>query len=136
MFSNMIRCICSLLILYDIYVVTFFWPNIVSVVFLVSLIILVKVHSCVTESTYQATGCVADSTFDDSADYCVLNAAHGHWPADGFCRILDPQSLDTKDYAISVDLYNNQGWSGEQSGHPGVFYNAKDANNFDVIYFR
>ena len=28
------------------------------------------------------------------------------------------------------------GWDGVNSGHPGVFFNAEDENNYDFVYFR
>ncbi|XP_048590626.1 uncharacterized protein LOC116613216 [Nematostella vectensis] len=68
--------------------------------------------------------------------YYELDAAHGTWPASGFCRVLMPKSLHTKEYSVSVDLYNVVGWKGVNSGHLGLMYNAKDIDNFEFVYFR
>ncbi|XP_048590500.1 uncharacterized skeletal organic matrix protein 7-like [Nematostella vectensis] len=47
-----------------------------------------------------------------------------------------PKSLHTKEYSVSVDLYNVIGWKGVNSGHLGLMYNAKDIDNFEFVYFR
>ncbi|XP_078379776.1 putative skeletal organic matrix protein 7 [Oculina patagonica] len=39
-------------------------------------------------------------------------------------------------YTMTVELMNVIGWSGVNSGHPGVVYNVIDENNFDYVYFR
>ena len=70
-------------------------------------------------------------------DYVKLDASHGSWPQDGFCQA--PYLKDggqSTDYQMSVDLFNFMGWSGVNSGHPGVFFNAKDEDNYDFTYFR
>ena len=33
-------------------------------------------------------------------------------------------------------MYNKNGWAGTHSGHLGLGWNAKDANNYDFVYFR
>ena len=32
-------------------------------------------------------------------------------------------------------MYNFMGWRGANSGHPGVFLNAEDQDNYDFVYF-
>lgn len=66
-----------------------------------------------------------------------MDANHGSWPADGFCRVIRMDEINAGDpYTINVDLYNVIAWGGADSGHLGVMYNAVDENNFDVFYFR
>ena len=42
----------------------------------------------------------------------------------------------TTDYELSVHLFNVTGLSGVNSGNLGVFFNAKDQDNYDFVYFR
>ncbi|KAL9974426.1 hypothetical protein ACROYT_G011455 [Oculina patagonica] len=69
--------------------------------------------------------------------YVKLDADHGRWPQDGFCQAAYlKDGGQSRDYQLSVDLYNFIGWNGVNSGHPGVFFNAEDQDNYDFIYFR
>ena len=68
--------------------------------------------------------------------YYVLNANHGKWPANGFCRALLPTIVKSDNYEVSAQLYNQIGWKGVNSGHLGLMYNVLDNNNFDFVYFR
>lgn len=66
-----------------------------------------------------------------------MSADHGSWPVDGFCRVLPQVEINAGDpYILTVELMNVIGWQGVNSGHPGVFYNVIDKNNFDLVYFR
>ena len=66
-----------------------------------------------------------------------MDANHGSWAADGFCRVIRMDEINAGDpYTINVDLYNVIAWDGVDSGHLGVMYNAVDEDNFDVFYFR
>ena len=73
--------------------------------------------------------------FSKGPSYYTLDANHGTWPANGFCRYLEPDET-IGDYQITVDLYNKIGWRGIHSGNLGIAYNAIDENNFDFVYFR
>ena len=68
--------------------------------------------------------------------YYVLNANHGKWPANGFCRALLPTIVKSDNYEVSAQLYNQIGWKGVNSGHLGLMYNVLDNNNFDHVFFR
>ena len=68
--------------------------------------------------------------------YYVLNANHGKWPANGFCRAMLLTILKSDNYEISAQLYNQIGWKGINSGNLGLMYNVLDNNNFDFVYFR
>ena len=71
-----------------------------------------------------------------SGNYYILDANHGKWPANGFCRALLPKTVNSQHYEVSAELYNQIGWKGANSGHLGLMYNAIDKNNFDFVYFR
>ena len=68
--------------------------------------------------------------------YYVLNANHGKWPENGFCRAFLPTIVKSENYEVSAQLYNQIGWKGVNSGHLGLMYNFIDNNNFDFVYFR
>ena len=68
--------------------------------------------------------------------YYVLHSNDGKWPANGFCRALFPTILNSDNYEVSSELYNQIGWNGGNSGHLGLMYNVIDINNFDFVYFR
>ena len=66
-----------------------------------------------------------------------MNADHGSWPADGFCRALPIVEInDGEPYTMTVEIMNVFASGGVNYGHPGVMYNVVDENNFDVVYFR
>ena len=68
--------------------------------------------------------------------YYVLNANHGKWPENGFCRAFLPTIVKSENYEVSAQLYNQIGWKGVNSGHLGLMYNVIDNRNFDFVYFR
>ena len=67
-----------------------------------------------------------------------VNADHGSWPGDGFCRVISKVEInDGEPYTMTVKIMNVVGYGGVvDSGHPGVMYNVIDENNFDAVYFR
>nr|UCK81558.1 lectin 2-2 [Arenicola marina] len=71
-------------------------------------------------------------------DYTTLDATGpGSWPEAGICRVVSRENgLDLDQYVYTVELYNQAGWAGIHSGHPGVAYNVIDVDNFDFVYFR
>ena len=66
----------------------------------------------------------------------VLHGNDGKWPANGFCRALLPAILQSENYEVSAELYNQITWNGVNSGHLGLMYNVIDSNNFDFVYLR
>ena len=64
-----------------------------------------------------------------------MDAAHGRWPQDGFCQVAYLRDGSTSSYQLSVDMYNFIGRDGVNFGHPGVFLNAEDQDNYDFVYF-
>lgn len=79
----------------------------------------------------------ASLTLSDATNSYEVNADHGTWPDDGFCRVLPGKELNARDpYTMTVELMNVIGKDGVDSGHPGVIYNVVDENNFDFVYFR
>nr|UCK81557.1 lectin 4-1 [Arenicola marina] len=71
-------------------------------------------------------------------DYTSLHATRpGGWPTAGVCRVMFiDDNLNLDQYVYTVDLYNQAGWQGPNSGHPGVIFNVIDSDNFDFVYFR
>ena len=83
---------------------------------------------------YVTTKCAMTAEFPG---YVKLDADHGRWPQDGFCQATYSKNCgNASDYQLSVDLFNFMGWNGVNSGHPGVFFNAEDQDNYDFVYFR
>ena len=82
--------------------------------------------------------CVAVTKIMDIDTYFYdVNADHGSWPDDGFCRVISKVEInDGEPYTMTVEIMNVGGWNGVNSGHPGVMYNVIDEDNFDVVYFR
>ncbi|XP_078380251.1 putative skeletal organic matrix protein 7 [Oculina patagonica] len=84
----------------------------------------------------RAVDCVS-LTISQVTNSYEVNADHGTWPADGFCRVLPEMEINAGDsYTMTVELMNVIGSGGVHSGHPGVVYNVIDENNFDSVYFR
>jgi len=74
---------------------------------------------------------------DNDTYFYEVNANHGSWPADGFCRVIPKVEInDGEPYTMTVEIKNVFGAGGVNYGHPGVMYNVIDENNFDVVYFR
>ena len=72
-----------------------------------------------------------------SDDAYEVDANHGEWPSDGFCRVLSQVEINAGDsYTMTVQLLNVRSSRGVDFGHPGVMYNVINEDNFDLIYFR
>lgn len=72
-----------------------------------------------------------------SAHYYRLDSRGGQWPEGEFCKAIYKKKLTSKDYSVSVQLFNQRGSHGTHlSGTLGLMFNAKDENNYDFIYFR
>ena len=83
--------------------------------------------------------CVSVTKILDMDTYFYkVNADHGSWPADSFCRVISKVEIsDSESYTLTVEIMNVVGSHGlTDFGHPGVMYNVVDENNFDVVYFR
>ena len=72
------------------------------------------------------------------AGYIKMDAGNGSWPKDAFCQVAFVSDGRIASYELKVDLYNFIGGRGNNPnfGHPGVFFNAKDEDNYDFVYFR
>ena len=66
----------------------------------------------------------------------IVDADHGSFSNDGFCRIVVPTSVPGGSYKISVRFYNVIGPVGKDSGYFGLAYNVEDEFNFDLVYLR
>ena len=97
-------------------------------------VVLFRNFEIVPQPSYVSKKCARAVEYPD---YVKLDANHGKWPQDGFCHMayLEDGGQST-DYQLSVDLFNVMGWTGVNSGHLGVFFNAEDQDNYDFIYFR
>ena len=73
---------------------------------------------------------------DELPGYTKMDASHGRWPQDGFCQVAYLRDGSTSSYQLSVDMYNFIGSGRVNFGHPGVFLNAEDQDNYDFVYFR
>nr|UCK81559.1 lectin 2-3 [Arenicola marina] len=72
------------------------------------------------------------------SDYTTLDATGpGTWPRAELCRVVSRENrVNLDQYVYTVELYNQAGLDGINSGHIGVAYNVIDVNNFDYVYFR
>ena len=65
-----------------------------------------------------------------------MDAGIGSWPKDAFYQVAFGSDGRTASYELKVDLYNFIGIIKANVGHPGVFFNTDDENNYDFAYFR
>ena len=70
------------------------------------------------------------------AGYVKMDAGIGSWPKDAFCQVEFGSDGRIASYELKVDLYNFIGRDKANLGHPGVFFNADDEDNYDFVYFR
>ena len=73
---------------------------------------------------------------DQLPGYVKMDADHGSWPKDAFCQVAFLKDGGATSYQLSADIYNFIGRDGVNFGHPGVFFNAEDQDNYDFVYFR
>ena len=67
----------------------------------------------------------------------TLNASHGRWPNDGFCRYLMTSDASEHDaYRVSADFYVPEVNGSSDVIYLGIFFNAEDEENFDFVSFR
>ena len=69
--------------------------------------------------------------------YHILDAKHGRWPEDSFCRAISKKIVPGNNYLISAELFI-QGWrtSDDENSFMGLAFNAKDPSNYDFVYVR
>ena len=58
------------------------------------------------------------------------------WSKDAFCQVAFGSDGRIASYELTGDLYNFIGLNKANTGHPGVFFNAEDEDNYDFVYFR
>ena len=68
--------------------------------------------------------------------YVKVDAGNGNWPQDAFCQVAIGSDGRSASYEITADLYNFIGRNSVNVGHPGLFFNAEDEDNYDFVYFR
>ena len=69
--------------------------------------------------------------------YHILDAKHGGFPQDSFCRAISKEIIPGNNYYISAEMFM-QGWRNAESGRSfvGLAFNAKDSSNYDFLYVR
>eukprot|EP00795_Rhopilema_esculentum_P008279 gene8279-14236_t len=69
--------------------------------------------------------------------YHILDAKHGGFPQDSFCRAISKVIIPGNNYYISAEMFM-QGWRNAESGRSfiGLAFNAKDSSNYDFVYVR
>ena len=83
---------------------------------------------------FEFIGCTSKTR--TSSSYFILDAKHGQWPHDNFCRAVSKKVLPGENYLLSANLFVQGPWRGEESNYAGLLYNAKDENNYDFVYVR
>ena len=83
---------------------------------------------------FQTKSCASS---EENSGYISLISHPDLQPRD-FCRAFYDQLEieETSSYQVSVDLYSEAGWSGDNTAFLGIMFNARDINNADFIYFR
>ena len=68
--------------------------------------------------------------------YTVYSKSGIQWPKNGICTVyntkIDADADKPDSYSISASFYNTR----TNNGYMGLMFNAKDADNFDFVYFR
>ena len=72
-----------------------------------------------------------------SANYYRLDSRGGVWPEEEFCKAISNEKVQSSDYSVSAQLFNQRGAYGtHMTGSLGIMYNAKDDYNYDYITFQ
>ena len=84
---------------------------------------------------FELEGCTPHSRL--APNHYVLNAKHGKWSLDGFCRAICKKTVSGQNYIVSAELFINvKDLVGDKKTFVGLAFNAKDAFNFDFVYVR
>ena len=72
-----------------------------------------------------------------SNSYYILDAKHGTWPVDTFCRAFMKKSLPGDNYVISAELFITEKRSdGNFKEYFGLAFNVKDMSKYDFVFVR
>jgi len=72
-----------------------------------------------------------------SANYYRLDSKNDRWPEGEFCKAISKRKVNSKDYFVSAQLFNQRGSHGTHlAGSLGLMYNAQDQYNYDFIFFK
>ncbi len=90
----------------------------------------------ISASDFNFYDCTSN-TRNTQKNYHILDAKHGDWPEDTFCRAVSKRVVPGNYYRIAVNMFI-QGWRSVREAHNyvGLMYNAKDSSNYDFIYLR
>ena len=88
----------------------------------------------ISSMPFQTKSCASAK---ENAEFFSLISQPDLRPRD-FCRAFYDQSdaVESSSYQVSVDLYSEADWSGDNTAFLGIIFNARDINNADFIYFR
>ena len=72
-----------------------------------------------------------------STAYYILDAKHGTWPNDTFCRAFLKKALPSENYIISAEMFITEMRSGDNyKEFFGLAFNIKDESNYDFVFVR
>ena len=88
-----------------------------------------------TPNDFELEGCTSHSRL--ISNYYILDAKHGKWSLDGFCRAISRKTVSQPNYIVSAELFINVKHPvGDKKTFVGLAFNAKDTSNFDFVYVR
>ena len=88
-----------------------------------------------TGKSWEISQCDVGTT-STNRESVLLDGTTGTASSHKHCKAISSKIIPGDRYEISVDVKNNYGWRGVNSGHPGVIFNVKDSLNYDMVYFR
>ena len=88
-----------------------------------------------TPNAFELEGCTPHSRL--APNNYVLDAKHGKWSLDGFCRAISKKTVSEPNYIVSAELFINVKHPvRDKKTFVGLAFNAKDTSNFDFVYVR
>ena len=88
-----------------------------------------------TPNFFEIYGCNTKTRM--SSSYYILDAKHGSWPEDTFCRAFLKTTLPSENYIVSAELFITEKRSGDKyKEYFGLAFNVKDDLNYDFVFVR
>lgn len=70
-------------------------------------------------------------------DYYLLDAKHGQWPDDTFCRAFIKEALPGNNYMISAEMFISEKRTDKNfKEYYGLAFNIRDKLNYDFVFVR
>lgn len=89
----------------------------------------------ISPSVFTTRGCNKETRMVN--DYYILDAKHGKWPNDTFCRAFTNKLLHSSNYMISAEMFMSEKWSSDKvKEYFGLGFNVKDDRNYDFVFVR